>query len=260
MTRKKRDRGSRRASIQQYILAGLLTIVPLWVTWLVFSFLFGLLSKYGTPVADAVARYVPPGSPFTFLLHPWFRSAIAIFWILTVLYVLGWAATRAIGARILGYIDAFTSRIPFVQTIYGAAKKLVGALQTKPDNVQRVVLIEFPSPGLRTVGFVTRTFKDADSGRDLAAVYVPTTPNPTSGYLEIVPLDKVTSTGWTMDDALGFIMSGGAVAPDTLRLSERMGESPDERHDGDRRTGRREAFKARAQADPPGPQPSQRKE
>jgi len=221
MTRKKKDRPSRFATAQQYILAGLLTIVPLWVTWLVFSFLFSLLSKYGTPVADAVGRYVSPDSPFTFLLHPWFRSAIAILWILTVLYTLGWAATRAIGARLLGYVDAITSRIPFVQTIYGAAKKLVGALQTKPDDVQRVVLLEFPSPGLRTVGFVTRTFKDAETGQTLAAVYVPTTPNPTSGYLEIVPLDKVTSTDWTMDDALAFIMSGGAVAPDTLSLGAR---------------------------------------
>ncbi|TFH24863.1 MAG: DUF502 domain-containing protein [Myxococcales bacterium] len=221
MTRAKKERPSRFASAQQYILAGLLTIVPLWVTWLVFSFLFGLLSKYGTPVANAVGRYVSPGSPFTFLLHPWFRSAIAILWILTVLYVLGWAATRAIGARLLGYVDAITSRIPFVQTIYGAAKKLVGALQTKPDDVQRVVLLEFPSPGLRAVGFVTRTFKDAVTGQPLAAVYVPTTPNPTSGYLEIVPLDKVVSTDWSMDDALAFIMSGGAVAPGTLSLTAR---------------------------------------
>jgi uncharacterized membrane protein len=69
---------------------------------------------------------------------------------------------------------------------------------------------------MKTVGLVTRFLKDTNTGRELAAVYVPTTPNPTSGYLEIVPLDQVTSTDWTVDEALAFIMSGGAVAPDSM--------------------------------------------
>jgi len=86
------------------------------------------------------------------------------------------------------------NRIPLVQTIYGGVKKLLAALQQKPDRVQRVVLIAFPTPEMKTVGFVTRVLTDHQTGRELAAVYVPTTPNPTSGYLEIVPLDKVTST------------------------------------------------------------------
>jgi uncharacterized membrane protein len=79
-----------------------------------------------------------------------------------------------------------------------------------------VVLIEFPSPEMKTVGFVTRTMQDKSSGKQLAAVYVPTTPNPTSGYLEIVPVDKLVSTEWTIDEAMNFIISGGAVAPDNV--------------------------------------------
>ena len=69
---------------------------------------------------------------------------------------------------------------------------------------------------MKTVGLVTRTFVDDDTGRRLAAVYVPTTPNPTSGYLEIVPLENVTSTNWTLDEAMGFVATGGAVAPPTM--------------------------------------------
>ena len=83
-----------------------------------------------------------------------------------------------------------------------------------------MVLIDFPSPEMKTVGFVTRTLVDDDTGRELAAVYVPTTPNPTSGYLEIVPLDKVTSTNWTMDEAMTFIISGGAVAPKSMNYDK----------------------------------------
>jgi uncharacterized membrane protein len=78
------------------------------------------------------------------------------------------------------------------------------------------VLIPLPSADMKTVGLVTRVFRDSRSGREVAAVYVPTTPNPTSGYLEIVPLDLVQDTGWTVDQAMTFIISGGTVGPSEL--------------------------------------------
>jgi uncharacterized membrane protein len=82
------------------------------------------------------------------------------------------------------------------------------------------VLIDFPSPEMKAVGFVTKTLKDVDTGKELAAVYVPTTPNPTSGYLEIVPIDRVISTTWTFDEAMTFIVSGGAVSKETMNYSK----------------------------------------
>ncbi|NNF97094.1 MAG: DUF502 domain-containing protein, partial [Halobacteria archaeon] len=111
-------------------------------------------------------------------------------------------------------------RIPVVQTVYGAVSKLIGVLKSKPENVQRVVLIAFPNPGMRTVGFVTKVMEDANTGQPLAAVYVPTTPNPTSGYMEIVPLEDLISTDWSMDEAMTFILSAGAVAPDRISYSQ----------------------------------------
>jgi uncharacterized membrane protein len=93
-------------------------------------------------------------------------------------------------------------------------------VQQKPDKVQRVVLIPFPTPEMKTVGFVTRVLHDKATGEELAAVYVPTTPNPTSGYLEIVPLKQVVSTDWTVDEAMTFVISGGAVAPDQIHYSK----------------------------------------
>ena len=124
------------------------------------------------------------------------------------------------GRRIIAAFDQVIGRVPLVQMIYGAIKKLLTSFQQKPDGVQRVVLIDFPSPEMKTVGLVTRTLVDEDTGRRLAAVYVPTTPNPTSGYLEIVPLEKVTSTNWTVDEALNFIVSGGAVAPSKMHYDK----------------------------------------
>jgi uncharacterized membrane protein len=83
---------------------------------------------------------------------------------------------------------------------------------------------------MKTIGFVTRTMRDADSGRELVVVYVPTTPNPTSGYLEIVPLDQVISTDWTIDEAMAFIISGGAVAPATLQYEQGTGTLSEPAH------------------------------
>ena len=88
-------------------------------------------------------------------------------------------------------------------------------MQNKPGNTQRVVLIGFPSPTLKSIGFVTRTFTDS-LGRELAAVYVPTTPNPTGGYLEIVPVEDLIATEWSVDQAMAFILSGGAAGPDKI--------------------------------------------
>ena len=117
-------------------------------------------------------------------------------------------------SRILSALGIRVERLPMIQNVYRLVKKLISALQQKPENVQQVVLIEFPSPEMKTVGFVTRTMLDKHSGKELAAVYVPTTPNPTSGDLEIVPIDKLVSTDWSIDEAMNFIISGGAVAPE----------------------------------------------
>jgi uncharacterized membrane protein len=122
--------------------------------------------------------------------------------------------------------DWLMEQIPLVQTIYGATKKLLAALQQKPDQVQRVVLIEFPSPAMKTVGLVTRLLTDEATGKALAAVYVPTTPNPTSGYLEIVPVEKLISTDWTLDEAMTFIISGGAVGPARVHYGQSAVSSP----------------------------------
>jgi uncharacterized membrane protein len=132
------------------------------------------------------------------------------------LYGLGWLANRVVGKRLLSAVDALIDRIPLVKAIYGGTKKLLSVLQTKPDGAQRVVLIDFPHRQMKVIGFVTRVIREEGTGRELAAVYVPTTPNPTSGYLEIVPVEFLTPTDWTVDQAMAFIISGGAVSPEEI--------------------------------------------
>lgn len=214
-------------SKKAYIIAGLFTVIPLVITWWVVKFTLQVLREFGRPVVNWIALGIRPFAPDAadILLNPFFDSVLAIILTLLFLYLLGWTATRVIGRRLLAAFDALVHRIPLVNTIYGAVQKFLSVLQTKPDGVQRVVLIDFPSTEMKTVGFVTRTLQDVDTGRTLAAVYVPTTPNPTSGYLEIVPLEKVISTSWTMDEAMTFIISGGAVAPPKMNYDKSADEA-----------------------------------
>ena len=155
----------------------------------------------------------------SWLLQPWVNQVLAVIITLFSLYLLGWFASRLIGLRLIGAVESILDRVPFVQTVYGGVKKLVSVIQQKPEDVQRVVLIEFPSPDMKAVGLVTRVMTEPETGKKLAVVYVPTTPNPTSGYMEIVPLERVVPTDWTLDEAMNFVISAGAVAPERIYFS-----------------------------------------
>ncbi len=214
--------------LQRLFITGLLTLLPLWLTWIVVKFLFLMLSDLSRPVVEPALQGAAATNPATFgwLAAPWVLGAIGMFATVLSILLVGWLARRVVGQRLLGWFEAIIARIPLASTIYGSARKLLDILQTKPDGTQRVVLIDFPHPEMKTLGFVTRVMREIGTGRELAAVYVPTTPNPTSGYLEIVPVEKMTPTDWTVDQAMSFIISGGAVAPDSIPFSPPPATAP----------------------------------
>lgn len=210
-----------RASFQATLLTGLLTLFPLWLTWVVVKFVFVLLSDASRPLTAPVLLRIAAMAPQTWgwLVQPWVQTAIALIATLLVILLSGAMTRRVFGQRVLRWFEGLIQRIPFASTIYGSARKLLDILQTKPDGTQRVVLVDFPHSQMKAIGFVTRVLKESGTGRELAAVYVPTTPNPTSGYLEIVPVERITPTDWTVDQAMSFIISGGAVSPESIPFS-----------------------------------------
>ncbi|UHD16608.1 DUF502 domain-containing protein [Thiocapsa bogorovii] len=209
--------------IRRNLLTGVVTVIPLMVTSFVFIFFLDLLSGIGRPKVIILANAVRPLSPeFARWISevPWLSSALAISLTLLMLYLLGWAVTHLIGRRILSGLEGWLRRIPFVTTIYGATKRLVEAFRSDGiETPRRVVLIEFPHSEMKAVGFHTHTMIDRESGIELAAVYVPTAPNPTGGYLEIVPVDRIIPQDWTVDEAMTFVVSGGTTAPETIRFT-----------------------------------------
>lgn len=209
----------------RYVVGGILTVIPLWITWLVVDFVFRQLLRIGSPIVASFRRQLAQTNPELAdrISWPLADDMLAIVLTLLMFYLLGVMTSRVLGRQILGVIEGALSRVPLVQTVYGGAKKLITALERKPDGVQRVVLIDFPSTEMKAVGLVTRVMTEQATGRKLAIVYVPTTPNPTSGYLEVVPIERLVATDWTLDEAMNFVISAGAVAPDRITFT-REGE------------------------------------
>jgi uncharacterized membrane protein len=201
----------------KYIFSGIMTIIPLWITWLVVAFVFRQLRTIGEPIVSFTRHWLSGLSPEVSAKIEWpvVDKTLAVFLTITLILVIGWAATHVVGRRLLEHFEAGLDRIPLVKSVYGGVRKVIATLQAKPEGKegQRVVLINFPSEEMKTVGLVTQTMKEEGTGRMLAVVYVPTTPNPTSGYLEIVPAEHLIATDWTMDEAMNFIITAGAVAP-----------------------------------------------
>ncbi|HWU70494.1 MAG TPA: DUF502 domain-containing protein [Pseudoxanthomonas sp.] len=214
-----------RPSLQKLFLTGLLTLLPIWLTWVVVKFVFVLLSDISRPWVGPLSQQIAASFPQSlgWFNGQWVQATIALIATLVVIVLVGLLAQRMIGQRLLGWFEKLIQRIPLANTIYGSARKLLDMLQTSPDGTQRVVLIDFPHRDMKSVGLVTRVIKEQGTGRELAAVYVPTTPNPTSGYLEVVPVELLTPTDWTVDQAMSFIISGGAVSPESVPFT-RAGE------------------------------------
>jgi uncharacterized membrane protein len=203
-------------SLQRNILAGIITIGPLFVTYLIFKFLLDALAKAGMPVIKLFAAIFPE----EWLSQPWLQSIMAIVLTLVMLYVVGRVTSLVVGRQALELFEATLDRLPVVAKIYSSVRQLIDSMMAKKESSQRVVLVDFPIPGQKSIGFLTRTMTDETTGELLAAVLLPNAINPTSAFLQILPIKKVTETNLTMEQAMSMIMTGGAVGPETIRFSQ----------------------------------------
>ena len=203
-------------SLQRNILAGIITIGPLFVTYLIFSFLLSTLAKAGLPVIKLFAAIFPEG----WLSQPMLQSLLAIVLTLAMLYVVGRVTSLVVGRQALELFEATLDRLPVVAKIYSSVRQLIDSMMAKKESSQRVVLVDFPIPGQKSIGFLTRTLTDETTGELLAAVLLPNAINPTSAFLQILPMTRVTETDLSMEQAMSMIMTGGAVGPETIRFSQ----------------------------------------
>ena len=139
---------------------------------------------------------------------------LAVLLTLSFLYLLGLFSANVFGGRFIRFLERQLERVPMVKTIYRSTKQIVssiGGIDSK--RFHRVVLVEVPRPGMKRIAFLTSVMSDSDSGRPLANVFIPYTPYLTTGYMQIVPLEEVSETNWTFEEAAKLVMSGGIISP-----------------------------------------------
>jgi uncharacterized membrane protein len=193
-----------RGRFRGRMASGVVALVPIVVTVAVLRFLFSATSSVLLPlIGPAVAAWPPLA-----------RAALSLAILLAVIYVLGELATNLVGRRILAFVESVVLRVPLVKVVYSASKQVAAAFDgQKARAFKSVVYIEFPRQGMRAIGFETSTTTD-DSGAVWSTVFVPTTPNPTTGFLQIVPAADVIRTDYSVEDGIKIVMSLGVLAPE----------------------------------------------
>lgn len=188
--------------LRRWFFAGLLIWIPLAATLLVIRFLVGLL--------DNSLLLIPPS------LRPNFPGLGVV---LSVVLVLGTGALAAnyLGGRLLHWAEELLFRIPLVRTLYGGVKKLAETLFSEnSSSFKRVVLIEWPRPGVWAIGFQTgEPIRElvTKTGQALIPIFVPTVPNPTGGFIMHVPPEQITLLEMTVEEGMRYVISLGVVSP-----------------------------------------------
>ena len=193
--------------LRRYLVAGVLVWLPILATLWVISFIVGLM--------DSILLWLPtryqPEALIGFRL-PGFGIVIA----LVVLLVTGLIVSNLIGKRLVQYWDGVIRRIPLVRSIHGGVKSFAESVFSTSNSFRKVVMIQYPRAGIWSIGFITS--EDVaeihdKTGVSHACVYIPTTPNPTSGFIVMVPSSEVVELQMTVDSAMKMIITCGVVMP-----------------------------------------------
>jgi uncharacterized membrane protein len=205
-------------------LTGLAVVLPAVISIAVVVWLFRNVSS----VTDILLFFVPSR-----LTHSnagqgpiyWYWSFLALVLAIGLICTVGVLARNYIGQKMIEWVEAAMMRVPFLNKIYGATKQVNEALTSGNKNAfKTVVLVEFPHPGTYALGFITGQADaevGAKAGQNLVCVFVPGTPNPTSGFLLLVPENKVTKLEMSVADGIKYIISLGAIMPGSAPADER---------------------------------------
>src|SRR5271170_4754119 len=201
--------------MRRYLIAGLLVWVPLGITIWVLVFLVTTL--------DRTLLLLPEGARPEALLG-FHIPGLGVVLSLAILLLTGVIAANFFGARLILLWEALLGRIPFVKSIYSSVKQVSDTLLSDSGNAfRKALLVEFPYPGSWTIAFLTGTPGSSVAVHmdgEHVSVYVPTTPNPTSGYFVMLPRSRVHELDMTVDEALKYIISMGVVAPHSRTAAE----------------------------------------
>jgi uncharacterized membrane protein len=192
--------------IKTNILRGVFASIPFVLTFLVLRLLYVTIDRRIMEMLYSLIGFRVPG--------------LGILLLLIVLYLLGVAASNIAGRYSLNFIERITSRIPIVKTTYQIGKQISDTLSLSENHIfKRPVLVEYLKPGIWTIGFVTGTVTNrANEDEIFLKVFIPTPPNPTSGVMVLVRESQTRDPGWSIEEAIRAVISGGIIGPDEIAI------------------------------------------
>lgn len=194
--------------LRRYFLAGLVAILPLWLTLYILWLLFKLVGNITRPFLGPILGLFFEREPVVFLV----RISSFILTLLIVMFA-GMIATDIAGRKLLLSLENMLTRIPLLRDIYLFVRKLTQYVFTKKQQYRQVALLEWPLKGVMSMGFITSEFVSSDN-RKMVTLFIPTTPNPTTGWFFIVPEEKIIPLDLNADDAMKMIITGGMAGTD----------------------------------------------
>jgi len=215
--------------MRSVMIAGLLTLIPLAVSAFIVYTIFNWFTLPSRWIANfLIASIVAPALDWQnpeaiAILQAWTAPMIALVISILTIYIMGLLGLFGLGKRLLEAFEQLIENLPLVKGIYGTTKQVIGVFKSGSGggpSFQRVVLVEFPRVGTWTVGFVTNSVHDEQTGQTLVCVFIPMTPNPTSGFFQMFPERDVRETDWSVDQGIKIVLSGGLLAPSTLSRVE----------------------------------------
>ena len=191
--------------LKTYILRGLLAIIPLALTAFAVNLLYTVIDKRITGVVEKLIGFSFPG--------------FGVILLLVTLYLLGLIVSNVIGRQFFRLVEGIAKRIPLVKTTYNVGRQLSSTLSLPEKQVfKRAVLVEYLKPGMWTIGFVTGTLIERSNNDEvLLKVFIPTPPNPISGTMIVVRESQTRDPGWTIEEALKAVISGGVISPKEIK-------------------------------------------
>ncbi len=203
-------------NLRNAFLTGIILLLPLGVTYIVVNF---IILKVGVPASNVFFWYVDEAIRNQAVVNTILNVA-ALFVLIIFVIGLGVFSRYVFGRIIISSLERILDRLPFINTVYRTVKQIVDTFSQQQKAVfQEVVLIEYPRKNSWVLGFRTSESKgevQAKTGRHLSNIFVPTTPNPTSGFLLMIPSEDIIPLGMTVADGMKLIISGGAVSPNYL--------------------------------------------
>ena len=210
----------KKSIVRKSFISGLLVILPVWLTIFIILILFRWISNLSMPILSPFLNIFTSDSQWVEVL-----AKIASFFLtLIIIFFVGFFTNIWFGKKLYNFFENLFIKLPLIGSIYSALKKLFSFFASNDDktkNFQKVVFIPFPTKGTYCVAFSTG--EKIIDGQKYISTFMPTTPNPTTGFLMLVKEEDIIESEYTVEEAIQYIISAGIVQPDMKQLGEKNG-------------------------------------